>query len=205
MRAQAAAWAERFDAHSLLILRKAADRFDTTGKFDRIRARVLYVIARTDVLFPPSIVPDVMARLKAAGVDATYFEIDTEYGHTASGADWKKWEAPAAVHGAADPVTGRAGGRHQPPPARPGQDALQHLALAVARQLGQDRDLARRAHAQPFAGICQQFALGQRGSRPQLDRGHGICPCTPRRWDRRRPRPRAGGFRGRVRSRPGRC
>jgi homoserine O-acetyltransferase len=94
MRAQAAAWADRFDAHSLLILRKAADRFDTTGRFDRIRAKVLYVIARTDVLFPPEIAPDVMARLKAAGVDAEYFEIDTEYGHTASGADWGKWEAP---------------------------------------------------------------------------------------------------------------
>ena len=94
MRAQAAAWADRFDAHSLLILRKAADRFDTTGRFDRIRAKVLYVIARTDVLFPPEIAPDVMARLKAAGIDAEYFEIDTEYGHTASGADWAKWEAP---------------------------------------------------------------------------------------------------------------
>jgi homoserine O-acetyltransferase len=94
MRAQAAAWADRFDAHSLLILRKAADRFDTTGRFDRIRAKVLYVIARTDVLFPPEIAPDVMARLKAVGIDAEYFEIDTEYGHTASGADWGKWEAP---------------------------------------------------------------------------------------------------------------
>lgn len=94
MRAQADAWAARFDAHSLLILRKAADRFDTTGDFARIRAKVLYVIARTDVLFPPSLAPDVMARLAAAGIDARYFEIDTEYGHTASGADWPKWQEP---------------------------------------------------------------------------------------------------------------
>ena len=73
MRAQAAAWADRFDAHSLLILRKAADRFDTTGRFDRIRAKVLYVIARTDVLFPPSLEKTVMPMLKAAGIGCPLF------------------------------------------------------------------------------------------------------------------------------------
>ena len=35
-----------------------------------------------------------MAKLKAAGVDATYFEIASDFGHLASGADWPKW-APA--------------------------------------------------------------------------------------------------------------
>jgi homoserine O-acetyltransferase len=33
-----------------------------------------------------------MAKLKAAGVDASYFEIDSDKGHLASGADWQKWE-----------------------------------------------------------------------------------------------------------------
>src|SRR5882757_8935074 len=56
-----------------------------------IRARVLYVLSRTDKLFPPSIAPEVMTKLKAAGVDATYFEIDSDKGHLASGADWNKW------------------------------------------------------------------------------------------------------------------
>ena len=55
---------------------------------------MLYALSRTDKLFPPSLAPDVMAKLSAAGVDARYVEIDTEFGHSASGADWPKW-APA--------------------------------------------------------------------------------------------------------------
>ena len=55
---------------------------------------MLYVLSRTDALFPPSLAPGVMAGLKAAGVDATYFEIDSDHGHLASGADADKW-APA--------------------------------------------------------------------------------------------------------------
>ena len=35
-----------------------------------------------------------MKALKDAGVDARYFEIDSEFGHVASGSDWAKW-APA--------------------------------------------------------------------------------------------------------------
>ncbi|MCC7271811.1 MAG: alpha/beta fold hydrolase [Alphaproteobacteria bacterium] len=85
------AWSKKFDAHALLILRKAADRFDVTADLAKIRAKVLYVIARTDVLFPPSLKDTVMPALKAAGVDARYFEIDTEYGHTAAGNAWNKW------------------------------------------------------------------------------------------------------------------
>ena len=32
-----------------------------------------------------------MAKLKAAGVSADYFEIDSDYGHSASGLDAAKW------------------------------------------------------------------------------------------------------------------
>ena len=55
---------------------------------------VLYVLSRTDALFPPSLAPEVMGSLRDAGVDATYCEIDSELGHLASGADAAKW-APA--------------------------------------------------------------------------------------------------------------
>jgi homoserine O-acetyltransferase len=55
---------------------------------------VLYVLSRTDRLFPPSLAPEVMAKLRGAGVDATYVEIDSDFGHLASGADWARW-APA--------------------------------------------------------------------------------------------------------------
>jgi homoserine O-acetyltransferase len=91
IRRQAEAWAAVFDANSLVTLRRASVRFDAERDFARMRAKVLYVLSRTDKLFPPSIAPGVMARLAAAGVDATYFEIDTEFGHTASGPEWAKW------------------------------------------------------------------------------------------------------------------
>jgi homoserine O-acetyltransferase/O-succinyltransferase len=87
----AAAWAEVFDANSLFILGKALESYDITGQMDRIKVPVLFVLSRTDVLFPPSIAPEVMGQLKAAGVDATYFEIDSDNGHLASGADADKW------------------------------------------------------------------------------------------------------------------
>jgi homoserine O-acetyltransferase len=94
IRAQAEAWARQFDAHSLLVLRRAAVRFDAERDFARIRAKVLYVLSRTDRLFPPTIAPAVMERLRAAGVEATYAEIDSDFGHLASGRDAEKW-APA--------------------------------------------------------------------------------------------------------------
>ena len=87
-------WAQAFDGNSMVVLRRALEDFDTTPQFGKIRARVLYVLARTDKLFPPSMAPGVMQALSAAGVDARYVEIDTELGHLASGLDGEKW-APA--------------------------------------------------------------------------------------------------------------
>jgi homoserine O-acetyltransferase len=72
-------------------LRKAAVKFDAAKDFTNVKAKVLYVLSRTDKLFPPSIAPDVIAQLKAAKVDADYFEIDSEFGHSASGLDADKW------------------------------------------------------------------------------------------------------------------
>ena len=75
-------------------MRRALETFDTEPEFGKIRAKVLYVLSRTDTLFPPSIAPGVMDTLAAAGVDARYVEIDTDFGHSASGREWAKW-APA--------------------------------------------------------------------------------------------------------------
>jgi homoserine O-acetyltransferase len=91
IRDEAARWARRFDANSLLILARALRSFDLTSELHRIKAKVLYVLSRTDRLFPPEIAPKVMAALRAAGVDADYFLLDTEYGHSAPGRDWAKW------------------------------------------------------------------------------------------------------------------
>jgi len=90
----AAVWAREFDANSLLILGRAMEAFDVTPDLRRIRVPLLYVLSRTDALFPPSLAPEVMDLLQKAGVAAKYFEIDSDKGHLASGADAGKW-APA--------------------------------------------------------------------------------------------------------------
>jgi homoserine O-acetyltransferase len=91
VRDEAARWAEGFDANSLVILAKALRGFDVTAQLDQIKAKVLFVLSRTDRLFPPDIAPGVMQGLKAAGVDADYFLLDSELGHSASGLDAHKW------------------------------------------------------------------------------------------------------------------
>jgi homoserine O-acetyltransferase len=88
---RAESWSKVFDANSLVVLRKASVRFDAEKDMPRIKAKVLYVLSRTDKVFPPTIAPDVMAKLKAAGVSADYFEIDSDFGHSASGLDAAKW------------------------------------------------------------------------------------------------------------------
>lgn len=69
---QAESWAREFDANSLIVLRRANIRFDVESQFERIGARVLYVLARTDRIFPPSLAQRVMPKLAAAGVRAEY-------------------------------------------------------------------------------------------------------------------------------------
>jgi homoserine O-acetyltransferase/O-succinyltransferase len=94
LRRIASAWADGFDANSLFILGDAMATFDVTKDYGRIKVPVLYVLSRTDALFPPSLALEVMAGLRDAGVVADYVEIDSEHGHLASGVDASKW-APA--------------------------------------------------------------------------------------------------------------
>jgi homoserine O-acetyltransferase len=91
IRRMAEAWASRFDPNSMVTLRKASVKFDAVRGFDRVRAKVLYVLSRTDKLFPPSIAQVVMEKMRLAGIDARYVEIDSDFGHSASGADSAKW------------------------------------------------------------------------------------------------------------------
>lgn len=90
----AGAWADVFDANSLFILGRAMERYDITRDYATIRVPVLYVLSTTDALFPPSLAPGVIAGLRGAGVEAEYFELVSQHGHLASGADADKW-APA--------------------------------------------------------------------------------------------------------------
>lgn len=94
LRRSARAWAQQFDANSLVILRKAMLRFDVASRLSRIRARVLYVLSSTDTLFPPSLASEVMGALRTAGVSAEYVALESRFGHLASGLDADKW-APA--------------------------------------------------------------------------------------------------------------
>jgi homoserine O-acetyltransferase len=91
MRKNAADWAAKWDANSLLILRRALLGFDSRPDFGKIKAKVLYVLCRTDALFPPKIAPGVMEALEKAGVEARYFELDSDLGHSSSGPEHAKW------------------------------------------------------------------------------------------------------------------
>jgi homoserine O-acetyltransferase len=91
IREQAANWAKNWDAHSLLILRRALIGFDTRPDFPKITAKVLYMLCRSDALFPPKIAPAIMQALHAARVDARYFELDSDMGHSSTGAEHRKW------------------------------------------------------------------------------------------------------------------
>ncbi len=93
----ARAWAEVFDPHSLLVLARAANAYDATPGLADLQARVLYVLSRTDSLFPPRLAPGVMAAMQAGGVDARYVEIDSPHGHLASGIDSAKWAPQLAA------------------------------------------------------------------------------------------------------------
>jgi homoserine O-acetyltransferase len=98
-------WVQAFDANSLIVLRRALETFNTTPHFRDIEAKVLYVISRSDKLFPPTLAPGVIKALKSAGVDARYVEIDSDLGHLASGLDADKW-APALASFMAELMAG---------------------------------------------------------------------------------------------------
>jgi len=91
MRKNAADWAAKWDANSLIILRRALLGFDSRPEFSKIKAKALYILCRTDALFPPKIAPGVIDALKAAGVEARYFELDSDLGHSSSGPEHAKW------------------------------------------------------------------------------------------------------------------
>ena len=84
-------WARQFDPNSLIVLRCAAVRLDAARHAARMTAPLLYVLATTDKLYPPDLGPSTVAELCAHGVDATYCELNSPYGHRAPAADWRKW------------------------------------------------------------------------------------------------------------------
>lgn len=83
-------WAERFDPNSMVTLAAAAERFDVRGRLGEIRARLLFVVCTTDVIFPPD--SEVRRLLGSVAAPLRYQELDSPYGHMASGVEWQRLE-----------------------------------------------------------------------------------------------------------------
>lgn len=80
---------KRFDANSYLYITKAIDYFDLSGKNNLvpedkdIDIKFLVISFKSDWLYPPYQSREIVRLLKARRLDATYCEIDTDYGHDA--------------------------------------------------------------------------------------------------------------------------
>lgn len=87
---QGDALVKRFDANSYLYLSRAMDLQDLSRGFSdyaaahaAIKAKVLSIGIRSDLLFPPYLQRETVELVKAAGGDATYLEMDSMWGHDA--------------------------------------------------------------------------------------------------------------------------
>ena len=80
---------KRFDANSYLYITKAIDYFNVlNGKsinevFRGLKAKVLVIAFKSDWLYPAYQSQEIARACKLAGVDATYCEINSTYGHDA--------------------------------------------------------------------------------------------------------------------------
>lgn len=76
-----AARARSVDANALLYTSKAYQLYNVEAEAGRIRARVLLVPARSDLIFPPQMSYRAAERLRQLGVQADVVEIDGDGGH----------------------------------------------------------------------------------------------------------------------------
>jgi len=79
---------KRFDANSYLYITKAMDYFDLSGDklFPHgltVKTRFLVIAFKSDWLYPAYQSHEIVRLLKMRGVDATYCEINSTYGHDA--------------------------------------------------------------------------------------------------------------------------
>lgn len=79
----------RFDANSYLYLTKAMDNFDVSQErplqdvLNGIDAKVLVIAFKSDWLYPAYQSKEIARACKLSGIEATYCEIDSTYGHDA--------------------------------------------------------------------------------------------------------------------------
>ncbi|MDP2941827.1 MAG: homoserine O-acetyltransferase [Candidatus Omnitrophota bacterium] len=80
---------KRFDANSYLYITKAMDNFDvTSGKplhalLKGVKAKVLVIAFKSDWLYPAYQSKEIVKACKLSGLEASYCEIDSTYGHDA--------------------------------------------------------------------------------------------------------------------------
>ncbi|MBM3211911.1 homoserine O-acetyltransferase, partial [Candidatus Poribacteria bacterium] len=80
---------KRFDANSYLYITKAMDCFDLSSRgplhevFSKITGKVMVIAFKSDWLYPAYQSLEIVKACKMAGVDATYCEINSTYGHDA--------------------------------------------------------------------------------------------------------------------------
>ncbi len=80
---------KRFDANSYLYITRAIDRFDVSrGRnlyeiFKGIKAKAMVIAFKSDWLYPASQSREIVRACKLAGIDTTYCEIYSTYGHDA--------------------------------------------------------------------------------------------------------------------------
>ena len=80
---------KRFDANSYLYITKAMDNFDASGgrRFEEVlqgtKVKVLVISFKSDWLYPTYQSKEIVKACKLSGVQTTYCEIDSTYGHDA--------------------------------------------------------------------------------------------------------------------------
>ena len=80
---------KRFDADTYLYITKAMDLYDAArGKhlyevFKGIKSKIMVIAFKSDWLYPASQSLEIVRACKLAGIDTTYCEIDSTYGHDA--------------------------------------------------------------------------------------------------------------------------
>jgi len=90
LRHQGESFIRRFDANSYLYITKAIDYFDLTNghgglavAFRNVKARFLVISFSSDWLYPSYQSKEIVKALKTNGVDVSYCEIPSSYGHDA--------------------------------------------------------------------------------------------------------------------------
>jgi homoserine O-acetyltransferase len=80
---------KRFDANSYLYITKAMDRFDLLSSkklsevFKGLKVKVLVIAFKSDWLYPTYQSQEILKACKLSGVDATFCEVNSTYGHDA--------------------------------------------------------------------------------------------------------------------------